>query len=191
MEKILWMTRFFDQIHDVDLKTMESSYRLCHECHCTACAAGCKNGFEPVQACPLFMIELNNGPDKPHRKCARIVGDTMSIPSARRQLNLRALVNMAQDWSFRYPLVDGHGNSVPSMVTLLRCDTPNGDFPRFPWKCLRTSEKDTVDFVPNFDETEKEPTVLRPVFRTCWSTVRPVSQSVWRQIFRRTICAGH
>ena len=71
-----------------------------------------RDGLKPVQRRILYsMIELNNGPDKPHRKCARIVGDTMGKYHPHGDSSIYgALVNMAQEWSTRYPLVDGHGN---------------------------------------------------------------------------------
>ena len=108
------------------------------------------------------MIELNNGPDKPHRKCARIVGDTMGKYHPHGDSSIYgALVNMAQDWSFRYPLVDGHGNfgSVDGDGAAAMRYT-EARLSKISMEMLADIGKDTVDFVPNFDETEKEPTVL-------------------------------
>ena len=104
----------FDKIHEVDLqKTMEKSY-IDYAMSVIASRAlpDVRDGLKPVQRRVLYsMIELNNGPDKPHRKCARIVGDTMGKYHPHGDSSIYgALVNMAQDWSTRYPLVDGHGN---------------------------------------------------------------------------------
>ena len=108
------------------------------------------------------MIELNNGPDKPHRKCARIVGDTMGKYHPHGDSSIYgALVNMAQDWSTRYPLVDGHGNfgSVDGDGAAAMRYT-EARLSKISMEMLADINKDTVDFVPNFDETEKEPSVL-------------------------------
>ena len=108
------------------------------------------------------MIELNNGPDKPHRKCARIVGDTMGKYHPHGDSSIYgALVNMAQEWSTRYPLVDGHGNfgSVDGDGAAAMRYT-EARLSKISMEMLADIGKDTVDFVPNFDETEKEPVVL-------------------------------
>ena len=122
-----------------------------------------RDGLKPVQRRVLYsMIELNNGPDKPHRKCARIVGDTMGKYHPHGDSSIYgALVNMAQDWSTRYPLVDGHGNfgSVDGDGAAAMRYTEAG-LSKISMEMLADIGKDTVDFVPNFDETEKEPTVL-------------------------------
>ena len=122
-----------------------------------------RDGLKPVQRRVLYsMIELNNGPDKPHRKCARIVGDTMGKYHPHGDSSIYgALVNMAQDWSFRYPLVDGHGNfgSVDGDGAAAMRYT-EARLSKISMEMLADIGKDTVDFVPNFDETEKEPTVL-------------------------------
>ena len=157
--------KIFDQIHDVDLKkTMESSY-IDYAMSVIAQRAlpDVRDGLKPVQRRVLYsMIELNNGPDKPHRKCARIVGDTMGKYHPHGDSSIYgALVNMAQDWSFRYPLVDGHGNfgSVDGDGAAAMRYT-EARLPKISMEMLADIGKDTVDFVPNFDETEKEPTVL-------------------------------
>ena len=157
--------KIFDQIHDVDLKkTMESSY-IDYAMSVIAQRAlpDVRDGLKPVQRRVLYsMIELNNGPDKPHRKCARIVGDTMGkYPPHGDSSIYGALVNMAQDWSFRYPLVDGHGNfgSVDGDGAAAMRYT-EARLSKISMEMLADIGKDTVDFVPNFDETEKEPTVL-------------------------------
>ncbi len=122
-----------------------------------------RDGLKPVQRRVLYsMIELNNGPDKPHRKCARIVGDTMGKYHPHGDSSIYgALVNMAQDWSTRYPLVDGHGNfgSIDGDGAAAMRYT-EARLSKISMEMLADIGKDTVDFVPNFDETEKEPTVL-------------------------------
>ena len=155
----------FDKVHDVDLKkTMEDSY-IDYAMSVIAARAlpDVRDGLKPVQRRVLYsMIELNNGPDKPHRKCARIVGDTMGKYHPHGDSSIYgALVNMAQDWSTRYPLVDGHGNfgsedgdgAAAMRYTEARLS-------KISMEMLADINKNTVDFVPNFDETEKEPSVL-------------------------------
>ena len=155
----------FDKVHDVDLKkTMEQSYIDYAMSVISARALpDVRDGLKPVQRRVLYsMIELNNGPDKPHRKCARIVGDTMGKYHPHGDSSIYgALVNMAQDWSTRYPLVDGHGNfgSVDGDGAAAMRYT-EARLSRISMEMLADIGKDTVDFVPNFDETEKEPTVL-------------------------------
>ena len=155
----------FDKIEEVDLKkTMETSY-IDYAMSVIASRAlpDVRDGLKPVQRRILFsMSELNNTPDKPHRKCARIVGDTMGKYHPHGDSSIYgALVNMAQDWSTRSPLVDGHGNfgsedgdgAAAMRYTEARLS-------KISMEMLADIGKDTVDFVPNFDETEKEPTVL-------------------------------
>ena len=155
----------FDKVHDVDLKkTMEQSYIDYAMSVISARALpDARDGLKPVQRRVLFsMIELNNGPDKPHRKCARIVGDTMGKYHPHGDCSIYgALVNMAQDWSTRYPLVDGHGNfgSVDGDGAAAMRYT-EARLSRISMEMLADINKNTVDFVPNFDETEKEPVVL-------------------------------
>ena len=155
----------FDKIHDVDLqKTMENSY-IDYAMSVIASRAlpDVRDGLKPVQRRVLYsMIELNNGPDKPHRKSARIVGDTMGKYHPHGDSSIYgALVNMAQPWSFRYPLVDGHGNfgSVDGDGAAAMRYT-EARLSKISMELLADINKDTVDFVPNFDETEKEPSVL-------------------------------
>ena len=155
----------FDKIQDVDLKKkMEDSY-IDYAMSVIASRAlpDIRDGLKPVQRRILFsMIELNNGPDKPHRKCARIVGDTMGKYHPHGDSSIYgALVNMAQDWSTRYPLVDGHGNfgSVDGDGAAAMRYT-EARLSKISMEMLADINKDTVDFVPNFDDTEKEPTVL-------------------------------
>ncbi len=157
--------KIFDQIHDVDLKkTMETSY-IDYAMSVIASRAlpDVRDGLKPVQRRVLFsMIELNNGPDKPHRKCARIVGDTMGKYHPHGDSSIYgALVNMAQEWSTRYPLVDGHGNfgSVDGDGAAAMRYT-EARLSKISMEMLADINKDTVEFMPNFDETEKEPTVL-------------------------------
>ena len=130
---------------------------------CARALPDARDGLKPVQRRVLYsMIELNNGPDKPHRKCARIVGDTMGKYHPHGDSSIYgALVNMAQEWSTRYPLVDGHGNfgSVDGDGAAAMRYT-EARLSRISMEMLADIGKDTVDFVPNFDETEKEPTVL-------------------------------
>ena len=155
----------FDKIHEVDLqKTMETSY-IDYAMSVIASRAlpDVRDGLKPVQRRVLYsMIELNNGPDKPHRKSARIVGDTMGKYHPHGDSSIYgALVNMAQPWSFRYPLVDGHGNfgSVDGDGAAAMRYT-EARLSKISMELLADINKDTVDFVPNFDETEKEPSVL-------------------------------
>ena len=155
----------FDKIHDVDLKkTMETSY-IDYAMSVIASRAlpDVRDGLKPVQRRVLYsMIELNNGPDKPHRKSARIVGDTMGKYHPHGDSSIYgALVNMAQPWSFRYPLVDGHGNfgSVDGDGAAAMRYT-EARLSKISMELLADINKDPVDFVPNFDETEKEPAVL-------------------------------
>ena len=155
----------FDKIHEVDLqKTMEKSY-IDYAMSVIASRAlpDVRDGLTPVQRRVLYsMIELNNGPDKPHRKCARIVGDTMGKYHPHGDSSIYgALVNMAQDWSTRYPLVDGHGNfgSVDGDGAAAMRYT-EARLSKISMEMLADINKDTVDFQPNFDETEREPVVL-------------------------------
>ena len=157
--------RIFDKIEDVDLrKKMEDSY-IDYAMSVIASRAlpDVRDGLKPVQRRILHsMVELNNGPDKPHRKCARIVGDTMGKYHPHGDSSIYgALVNMAQDWNMRYPLVDGHGNF----------GSVDGDSPaamrytearlsRISMEMVSDINKNTVDFVPNFDNTENEPVIL-------------------------------
>lgn len=155
----------FDKVKEVDLKkTMEESY-IDYAMSVIASRAlpDVRDGLKPVQRRVLFsMIELNNGPDKPHRKCARIVGDTMGKYHPHGDSSIYgALVNMAQDWSTRYPLVDGHGNfgSVDGDGAAAMRYT-EARLSKISMEMLADINKNTVDFVTNFDETEKEPSVL-------------------------------
>ncbi|MCH5263284.1 MAG: DNA gyrase subunit A [Lachnospiraceae bacterium] len=157
--------RIFDKIEEVDLKKkMEDSY-IDYAMSVIAARAlpDVRDGLKPVQRRVLYsMIELNNGPDKPHRKSARIVGDTMGKYHPHGDSSIYgALVNMAQEWSTRYPLVDGHGNfgSVDGDGAAAMRYT-EARLSKISMELLADINKDTVDFAPNFDDTEKEPTVL-------------------------------
>lgn len=157
--------KIFDKIHEVDLqKTMETSY-IDYAMSVIASRAlpDVRDGMKPVQRRILYsMIELNNGPDKPHRKCARIVGDTMGKYHPHGDSSIYgALVNMAQEWSTRYPLVDGHGNfgSVDGDGAAAMRYT-EARLSKISMEMTADINKDTVDFIPNFDETEREPVVL-------------------------------
>ncbi len=155
----------FDKIKEVDLKkTMETSYiDYAMSVIVARALPDVRDGLKPVQRRVMYsMIELNNGPDKPHRKCARIVGDTMGKYHPHGDSSIYgALVNMAQEWSTRYPLVDGHGNfgSVDGDGAAAMRYT-EARLSKISMEMLADINKDTVDFMPNFDETEKEPTVL-------------------------------
>ena len=155
----------FDKVHEVDLKkTMEKSY-IDYAMSVIASRAlpDVRDGLKPVQRRVLYsMIELNNGPDKPHRKCARIVGDTMGKYHPHGDSSIYgALVNMAQEWSTRYPLVDGHGNfgSVDGDGAAAMRYT-EARLSKISMEMLADINRDTVDFIPNFDETESEPDVM-------------------------------
>ena len=157
--------KIFDQIQQVDLKkTMETSY-IDYAMSVIASRAlpDVRDGLKPVQRRVLYsMIELNNTPDKPHRKCARIVGDTMGKYHPHGDSSIYgSLVNMAQPWSMRYTLVDGHGNfgSVDGDGAAAMRYT-EARLSKISMMMIEDINKDTVDFTPNFDETEKEPTVL-------------------------------
>ena len=157
--------KIFDKIHEVDLKERMETFYIDYAMSVIASRAlpDVRDGLKPVQRRILYaMIELNNGPDKPHRKCARIVGDTMGKYHPHGDSSIYgALVNMAQDWSTRYPLVDGHGNfgsmdgdgAAAMRYTEARLS-------KISMEMMADINKDTVDFQPNFDETEKEPVVL-------------------------------
>ena len=155
----------FDKVQEVDLKeTMEKSY-IDYAMSVIASRAlpDVRDGLKPVQRRILYaMVELNNGPDKPHRKCARIVGDTMGKFHPHGDSSIyNALVKLAQDFSTRYPLIDGHGNfgSVDGDSAAAMRYT-EARLSKISMEMLSDINKDTVDFSPNFDETEKEPMVL-------------------------------
>ena len=155
----------FDKIHEVDLKdTMEESYiNYAMSVIASRALPDVRDGLKPVQRRILYsMSELNNTPDKPHRKCARIVGDTMGKYHPHGDSSIYgALVNMAQDWATRYPMVDGHGNfgSVDGDGAAAMRYT-EARLSKISMEMLADINKDTVDFAPNFDETEKEPVVM-------------------------------
>ena len=164
-DNIFDKTGEFDKIQEVDLKERMEKFYIDYAMSVIAARAlpDVRDGLKPVQRRVLYsMIELNNGPDKPHRKSARIVGDTMGKYHPHGDSSIYgALVNMAQEWSIRYPLVDGHGNfgsmdgdgAAAMRYTEARLS-------KISMELLADINKDTVDFVPNFDETEKEPVVL-------------------------------
>ena len=157
--------KIFDKIDEVGLKkTMERSY-IDYAMSVIAARAlpDVRDGLKPVQRRILHsMIELNNGPDKPHRKCARIVGDTMGKYHPHGDSSIyEALVKLAQEWNTRYPLVDGHGNfgSVDGDHAAAMRYT-EARLSKISMEMMADINKDTVDFTPNFDGTEKEPVVL-------------------------------
>lgn len=155
----------FDKVNEVDLKKTMESYYIDYAMSVITSRAlpDIRDGLKPVQRRILYsMIELNNGPDKPHRKCARIVGDTMGKYHPHGDSSIYdAMVRMAQDFSTRYLLVDGHGNfgSVDGDGAAAMRYTEARMTP-FALQMLRDIEKETVDFMPNFDEEEQEPKVL-------------------------------
>ncbi len=158
-------SNIFDKVHEIDLKkTMEKSYiDYAMSVIVSRALPDVRDGLKPVQRRILYaMIELNNGPDKPHRKCARIVGDTMGKYHPHGDSSIYgALVNLAQEWSTRYPLVDGHGNfgSVDGDGAAAMRYT-EARLSKISMEMTADINKNTVDFMPNFDETEKEPVVL-------------------------------
>ena len=155
----------FDRVQEVDLKnTMEESYiNYAMSVIASRALPDVRDGLKPVQRRILYaMTELNNGPDKPHRKCARIVGDTMGKYHPHGDSSIYdALVKLAQDFSTRYPLVDGHGNfgSIDGDGAAAMRYT-EARLSKISMELLSDINKNTVDFAPNFDETEKEPMVL-------------------------------
>jgi len=155
----------FDEVKDVDLrKTMEDSYiQYSMSVIASRALPDIRDGLKPVQRRILYaMSELNNTSDKPHKKCARIVGETMGKYHPHGDSSIYGtLVNLAQEWSTRYPLIDGHGNF----------GSEDGDSPaamrytearlsKISMELMSDINKDTVDFVPNFDDSEKEPSVM-------------------------------
>ena len=155
----------FDKVQEVDMQKTMENYYIDYAMSVIASRAlpDVRDGLKPVQRRILYsMIELKNGPDKPHRKCARIVGDTMGKYHPHGDSSIyEALVKLAQDFNTRYPLVDGHGNfgSVDGDGAAAMRYT-EARLSKISMEMTRDIEKDTVDFIPNFDETEKEPTVL-------------------------------
>ena len=154
-----------DKIKEVELReTMEQSYvDYAMSVIVDRALPDARDGLKPVQRRVLFsMAELSNTPDKPHRKCARIVGDTMGKYHPHGDSSIYgALVYLAQGWNTHYPLVDGHGNfgSVDGDGAAAMRYT-EARLSKISMELLADLNKDTVDFVPNFDETEKEPTIL-------------------------------
>ena len=155
----------FDKVQEVDMQKTMKDYYIDYAMSVIASRAlpDVRDGLKPVQRRILYsMVELNNGPDKPHRKCARIVGDTMGKYHPHGDASIyEALVKLAQDFNTRYPLVDGHGNfgSVDGDGAAAMRYT-EARLSKISMEMTADLNKDTVDFIPNFDETEKEPTVL-------------------------------
>lgn len=155
----------FDKVQEVDMQKTMKDYYIDYAMSVIASRAlpDVRDGLKPVQRRILYsMVELNNGPDKPHRKCARIVGDTMGKYHPHGDLSIyEALVKLAQDFNTRYPLVDGHGNfgSVDGDGAAAMRYT-EARLSKISTEMTADLNKNTVDFIPNFDETEKEPTVL-------------------------------
>ncbi|MBQ9911365.1 MAG: DNA gyrase subunit A [Lachnospiraceae bacterium] len=155
----------YDKFHEVELKqTMEQSYVDYAMSVITSRAIpDVRDGLKPVQRRVLYaMYELHNTPDQPHRKCARIVGDAMGKYHPHGDSSIYgSLVYMAQPWNEHYPLVDGHGNfgSVDGDGAAAMRYT-EARLSKIAMEMLADMGKDTVDLVPNFDETEKEPSIL-------------------------------
>ena len=155
----------FDKVQEVDMQKTMKDYYIDYAMSVIASRAlpDVRDGLKPVQRRILYsMVELNNGPDKPHRKCARIVGDTMGKYHPHGDSSIyEALVKLAQDFNTRYPLVDGHGNfgSVDGDGAAAMRYT-EARLSKISTEMTADLNKNTVDFIPNFDETEKEPTVL-------------------------------
>ena len=152
-----------------------------------------RDGLKPVHRRILYsMHEHNFTPDRPYNKSARTVGDTIGKFHPHGDLAIYdALVRMAQDFSMRAPLIDGQGNfgsvdgdpPAASRYTEARLE-------KIAMAMLDDLDKDTVDFRPNYDEKELEPT--RPARRAspiCSSTAPAASRSAWRPTSRRTISA--
>ena len=122
-----------------------------------------RDGLKPVHRRILYsMLESGYTPDKAHRKSAKIVGDVMGNYHPHGDSSIyEAMVRMAQDFSYRYPLVDGHGNfgNIDGSGAAAMRYTESR-LSKISLEMLRDINKDTVDFVPNYDESTKEPAVL-------------------------------
>ncbi len=154
-----------DRILKVDLEhQMESSYiDYAMSVIVSRALPDVRDGFKPVHRRILYgMNELGNTPDKPYKKCARTVGDVMGKyhPHGDSSIYL-ALVRLAQEWSMRYTLVDPHGNfgSIDGDGPAAMRYTESRLAP-LAMEMLADISKDTVDMVPNYDDSVKEPTVL-------------------------------
>ena len=149
-----------------------------------------RDGLKPVHRRILYsMYEVGVTPDKPYRKSARVVGDVLGKYHPHGEGAVYdAMVRMAQDFSTKYPLVDGHGNfgSIDGDSAAAMRYT-EARLSRIAMELMADINKETVDFMPNFDETLKEPTVLPSKFQICLSTVHRVLLLEWPLTFRPII----
>ena len=152
-----------------------------------------RDGLKPVQRRVLYdMYELGIRYDRPYRKSARIVGDTMGKYHPHGDSSIyEALVVMAQEFKKGQPLIDGHGNfgniegdgAAAMRYTEARLEKLTQD------AFLEDLDKDVVDFIPTSMRRKRSRPFCPAASRTFWSTVRRVLQSAWRRAFRRTTSA--
>ncbi len=137
-----------------------------------------RDGLKPVHRRILYaMSELGMSPDKPYKKSARIVGEVIGKYHPHGDSAVyETMVRMAQDFSLRYMLVDGHGNfgSIDGDAAAAMRYT-EARLSKIAMEMLRDINKETIDFVPNYDGEEQEPPYCRHAFPTCSSTDCPVS----------------
>ena len=150
-----------------------------------------RDGLKPVHRRVLYSMFNNLGlvPGRPHKKSATVVGDVLGQYHPHGDSAVYdALVRMAQDFSLRYPLIDGQGNfgSVDGDPPAAYRYT-EARLTAVAIELLGDIEKATVDFAPNFDDRLQEPRVLPPRFQTSSSTARQASPWAWRRTSRRTI----
>ncbi len=147
-----------------------------------------RDGLKPVHRRIYTDERVGGYPEKPYKKSARIVGDVMGKYHPHGDSAIyESMVRMAQDFSYRYMLVDGHGNfgSVDGDGAAAMRYT-EARMSKITLEMLRDINKNTVDFQENYDGTEREPSVLPSVSQTSWLTERPGSRWGWPLTFRRT-----